>query len=185
MYSTSEFKRGLKIEIEDTPYEIIEFLHVKPGKGGAFIRTKLKNILNGKVTDQTFRSGEKVGKADIETRTMQFLYREGTDYVVMDMTTYEQLNIAEEQTGGKGGYLIDGQELKVMLYNGNPIDIDIPASVIMKVVETEPGAKGDTVSNVTKPATLDSGIIVQVPLFINVDDSVKVDTRTGEYLGRE
>lgn len=185
MLSTTNFKRGLKIEIDGTPYEIVEFQHVKPGKGGAFVRTKLRNMLNGRITEQTFRSGEKVSKPDMETRTMQYLYKEGEDFVFMDMTTYEQMHIAEESTGGKGGYLKDGQEAKVLLYNGNPMDVEIAASVVLEVVDTEPGAKGDTVSNVTKPAVLETGLTVNVPLFINIGDNIKVDTRSGDYLGRE
>ncbi len=185
MLATTDFKRGLKIELDGTPYEILEFQHVKPGKGGAFVRTKLRNMLTGRVQDQTFRSGEKVGKPDMETRTMQYLYKEGEDYVFMDMTSYEQLHVSEEQTGGRGGYLKDGSEAKVLLYNGNPLDIDIPASVVLQITDTEPGAKGDTVSNVTKPAVLETGITVNVPLFINIGDTIKVDTRSGDYLGRE
>ncbi len=185
MFSTTDFKRGLKIEIDGIPFEILEFQHVKPGKGGAFVRTKLRNVLTGRVVDQTFRSGEKVGKPDMETRTMQYLYKEGEDFVFMDMTTYEQMHVGADQTGGKGGYLKDGQEAKVLLYNGNPLDIDIPASVVLQVTETEPGAKGDTVSNVTKPAIMETGITVNVPLFINTGESIKVDTRTGEYISRE
>jgi elongation factor P len=185
MIPTSDFKRGLKIEMDGTPYEIVEFQHFKPGKGGAMIRTKLRNLLNGKIVDNTFRSGEKVDKPDFESRAMQYLYREGEDYVFMDMTTYEQLHMDEDQTSGKGGYLKEGQELKVLLYNGEPIDIEIPASVVLTVTDTEPGAKGDTVSNVNKPALVETGITVQVPLFINTGDTIKVDTRSGEYIGRE
>ncbi|THB68318.1 MAG: elongation factor P [Desulfovibrio sp.] len=186
MFSTTDFKKGLKIEIDATPYEIIESQHYKPGKGGAMVRTKLRNMLNNRVVDKTFRSGEKVGKADMETRTMQFLYREGDDtYVFMDMTTYEQMSVPEESTGGKGGYLKDGQEAKVLLYNGSPLDIDIPASVVLEVVSTEAGVKGDTVSSTLKPAKLETGITIQVPLFINEGEMVKVDTRSGDYLGRE
>jgi len=185
MIPTTAFKRGLKIELDGTPYEIVEFQHFKPGKGGAMVRTKLKNMLNARVVDKTFRSGEKVDKPNIEMRKMQYLYREGTDYVFMDMTTYEQLPVTEEGTGGKGAYLKDGQEAKVLLYNESPIDIDIPASVILEVTDTEPGAKGDTVSNVTKPATLETGLTVQVPIFVNIGDNVKVDTRSCAYLGRE
>ena len=185
MYSTTDFKKGLKIEIDGTPYEIIESQHYKPGKGGAMVRTKLRNMLNNRVVDNTFRSGEKVGRADMETREMQFLYREGEGvYVFMDMTTYEQISMSEEQTGGHGGYLKDGQEAKVLLYNGRPLDIDIPASVVLSVVETEPGAKGDTVSNVYKPAKMETGITVQVPLFIETGERIKVDTRTGQYISR-
>lgn len=185
MYSTTDFRKGLKIEIDGTPYEIIEFQHFKPGKGGAMVRTKLRNILNGRVWDNTFRSGEKVDRPNLESRDMQFLYHEGSNLVFMDMTTYEQLHMPEETTGGKAGFLKDGQECRVLLFNEKPLDIDIPASLVMEVTDTEPGAKGDTVSNVTKPAKLETGITIQVPIFINKGDRVKVDTRSKEYLGRE
>ena len=185
MYSTSDFRRGLKIEMDGSPYEIVEFQHFKPGKGGAMIRTKLRNILNGKIIDNTFRSGEKVGRPDLEQRDMQYLYREGTDLVFMDMVSYEQLTLAEEVTDGKSDFLKEAQECRVLLYNGKPIDIEIPLSLVLKVIKTEPGAKGDTVSNVTKPAELETGVVIQVPLFVNEGDSVKVDTRSHEYLGRE
>ncbi len=185
MPSTTDFKRGYKFEMDKTPYEILEFQHVKPGKGGAFVRTKLRNLLSGKVIEHTFRAGEKVEKPDLETRGMQFLYREGSDYVFMDMTTYEQINVTEEQTGGRGGYLKDGQEAKVLIYNGLPLDIDIPASVVLQITQTEPGAKGDTVSNTTKPAVVETGLTVNVPLFINQGDFIKIDTRSGDYISRE
>ncbi len=185
MYSTTDFKRGLKIEIDSIPYEIIEFQHFKPGKGGAMMRTKLRNLLNGKVVDNTFRSGEKVGKPDMEHRDMQYLYREGDELVFMDQVTYEQLQIKEEYTGGKSDFLKEAQICEVLLYNGEAIDIEVPNSVVLKVTETEPGVKGDTVSNVTKPATLETGAVVQVPIFINIGDHVKVHTETREYLGRE
>lgn len=185
MYSTTDFKRGLKIEIDGTPFEIIEFQHFKPGKGGAMIRTKLRNILNGRMQDNTFRSGEKVGRPDLENREMQYLYREGEDLIFMDLTSYEQLNIPASSTGGKDGYLKESQMVQVLLFNGAPLDFDLPVSLIFEVTETEPGVKGDTVSNTTKPATLETGISIQVPLFVNIGDKVKVDTRSGEYLGRE
>ena len=185
MYSTTDFRRGLKIELDGTPYEIVEFQHFKPGKGGAMVRTKLRNILNGRVVDNTFRSGEKVDKPDMEQRDMQFLYHEGEDLVFMDMVTYEQLHLSEAFTGGKSAFLKDAQECRVLLYNGEPIDIEIPVSLVLEVTQTEPGAKGDTVSNVTKPAVLETGVTVQVPLFVNIGDKIKVDTRTREYLGRE
>lgn len=185
MYSTTDFRKGLKIEVEGTPYEIVEFQHFKPGKGGAMVRTKLRNILTGRMQDITFRSGEKVERPDLETREMQFLYRDGADLIFMDLTSYEQLTMQSEQTGSKDGFLKDGQQCKVLLYQGKPLDIDIPASLVLEVVETEPGAKGDTVSNVTKPAKLETGITVQVPIFVNTGDRIKVDTRSREYLGRE
>ena len=185
MYSTTDFRKGLKIEIDGTPFEIIEFQHFKPGKGGAMVRTKLRNILNGRVLDNTFRSGEKVERPNLESRDMQFLYHEGEQLVFMDMTTYDQMNMDAEATDGKANYLKDGQECRVLLYNEKPLDIEIPASLVLEVTETEPGAKGDTVSNVTKPATLETGVVIQVPIFVNIGDRVKVDTRTNGYLGRE
>ncbi len=185
MYSTTDFRKGLKIEIDGTPFEIVEFQHFKPGKGGAMVRTKLRNILNGRTVDNTFRSGEKVGRPDLEQRDMQYLYREGEDLVFMDLVTYEQLHLSEEFTGGKSEFLKEAQECRVLLYNNEPIDIDIPISMVMEVVQTEPGAKGDTVSNVTKPAKLETGVVVQVPIFVNEGDRIKIDTRTKEYLGRE
>lgn len=185
MYSTTDFRKGLKIEIDGTPLEIIEFQHFKPGKGGAMVRTKLRNILNGRVLDNTFRSGEKVERPNLESRDMQFLYHEGEQLVFMDMTTYDQMHMDAEATDGKANYLKDGQECRVLLYNEKPLDIEIPASLVLEVTETEPGAKGDTVSNVTKPATLETGVVIQVPIFVNIGDRVKVDTRTNGYLGRE
>lgn len=185
MYSTTDFRKGLKIEIDGTPFEIIEFQHFKPGKGGAMVRTKLRNILNGRVLDNTFRSGEKVERPNLESRDMQFLYHEGEQLVFMDMTTYDQMHMDAESTDGKANYLKDGQECRVLLYNEKPLDIEIPASLVLEVTETEPGAKGDTVSNVTKPATLETGVVIQVPIFVNIGDRVKVDTRTNGYLGRE
>ena len=185
MYSTTDFRKGLKIEVEGIPYEIVDFQHFKPGKGGAMVRTKLRNILTGRIQDITFRSGEKVERPNLESRDMQFLYHEGEQLVFMDMTTYDQMHMDAEATDGKANYLKDGQECRVLLYTGNPLDIDIPLSLVLEVVETEPGAKGDTVSNVTKPAKLETGIVVQVPIFVNEGDRIKVDTRTKEYLGRE
>lgn len=185
MFSTTDFRKGLKIEVEGTPYEIVDFQHFKPGKGGAMVRTKLRNILTGRIQDITFRSGEKVDKPDLETRDMQFLYRQDDELIFMDLETYEQLQIAVESTSGKEGFLKDGQQCKVLLYKGNPLDIDIPLTLVLEVTDTEPGVKGDTVSNVTKPATLETGLIIQVPIFVNIGDKIKVDTRTKEYLGRE
>jgi elongation factor P len=185
MLSTTDFRRGLKIEMDGIPYEIVEFLHVKPGKGGAFIRTKLKNMINGRVVENTFRSGEKMVKPDLETREMQYLYREGDEFVFMDMESYEQLHVGKDQLGEKSGYLKDGMELSMLMYKAQPLDIDLPASVVLEVTDTEPGVKGDTVSGATKPAVLESGITVNVPLFVNTGDRIKVDTRSGDYIGRE
>ena len=185
MYSTTDFRKGLKIQVDGTPYEIVEFQHFKPGKGGAMIRTKLRSFLTGRIQDITSRSGEKVERPDMENRDMQYLYREGTDLIFMDLTSYEQLHVPESNTEGKANFLKESQIVSILLYQGQPLDIDLPASLIYTVTETEVGVKGDTVSNVTKPATIETGLTLQVPLFINIGDSIKVDTRSGEYLGRE
>ncbi len=185
MYSTTDFRKGLKIEVEGTPYEVIDFQHFKPGKGGAMVRTKLRNILTARMQDITFRAGEKVNRPDLEVREMQYLYREGEDLVFMDLTSYEQLSIPIDSLDGKAGYLQESQLVPVLLYQGKPLDIELPVSVVFAVKETDPGVKGDTVSNVTKAATLETGIVIQVPIFVNVGDKVKVDTRSGSYLGRE
>jgi elongation factor P len=185
MLSTTDFRKGLKIELDGQPYEILEFLHVKPGKGGAFVRTKLRNILSGGVVDNTFRAGEKFPKPDLENRTMQYLYHDGSDFVFMDLSTYEQISLTEEQVGDKGGYLLDGQEVRALVYRGRAIDIDLPTTVVLEVVEAEPGVRGDTVSGASKPARLQTGLVVTVPLFVNQGDRIKVDTRNGSYLGRE
>lgn len=185
MYSTTDFRKGLKIEVEGTPYEIVDFQHFKPGKGGAMVRTKLRNILTGRLQDITFRSGEKVERPDLEVREMQFLYHDGEALAFMDLTSYEQIAMDESVTDGKSNFLKDGQTVQVLLYKGQPLDIELPLSLVLKVVETEPGAKGDTVSNVTKPAKVETGAVVQVPIFVNEGDMIKVDTRSGSYLGRE
>ncbi len=185
MFSTTDFRRGLKIEQDGKPWEIIEFQHFKPGKGGAMVRTKLKNMLTGQVVDKTYRSGEKVGKPDISVQEMQFVYRDGTDLVFMDLESYEQIFVPEEKLSAQIGYIKEGDTVKTLLYNGDPIELDLPASVVLKVAETEPGIQGDRVSGATKPAVLETGIKTNVPLFINLDDLVKIDTRSGNYLGRE
>jgi elongation factor P len=184
MLSTTDFRRGLKIELDNIPYEIVDFQHVKPGKGGAFVRTKLRNMLNGRTVENTFRSGEKMEKPDMETKEMQFLYKDGSGYVFMDMESYEQFSVETDVMGAKGGYLVDGMELTMLMYRGKALDMDLPASVILEVTHTEPGVKGDTVSGATKPATLSTGITLNVPLFVNEGEKIKVDTRSGEYLGR-
>ena len=184
MYSTGDFKKGLKIEIDGTPFIIVDFLHVKPGKGGAFVRTKLKNLVTGKVLDQTFRSGEKVKRPDLVERDMQFLYREGDDYYMMDNQTYEQLALTAEQLGDAVLFLVENMNVNVLFFNQQPVAVDLPNFVELAVAETEPGLKGDTASGGSKPATLESGAIIQVPLFINEGDRVKVDTRTGSYIER-
>jgi elongation factor P len=184
MYSTAEFKKGLKIEVDGTPYIIVDFQHVKPGKGGAFVRTKLKNLLNGRVVDQTFRSGEKVGKPDLMERKMQYLYREGDRYCMMDNETFEQIMLTEEQVGEARLYLIENLNVEVLFYNKEPIAVELPTFVELAVARTEPGVRGDTATGGSKPAILESGATLQVPLFINEGDRVKVDTRTGTYIER-
>ena len=185
MISTKDFRTGLKIEIDGKPFEIVEFQHFKPGKGGAMVRTKLKHMKTGQVLDKTFRSGEKVDKPDMAVTEMQFIYKEGMDFVFMDLETYEQMHVAADNVGEKGGYIKEGDTVKVLLYNGELIGVDLPANVNLKVAQTDPGVQGDRVSNATKPATMETGLQVNVPLFINEGDVIKVDTRSGEYLGRE
>ncbi|MCF8040272.1 MAG: elongation factor P [Desulfohalobiaceae bacterium] len=185
MYSTSDIKNGLKIEMDGQPFEVLEFLHSKSGRGGAHIKTKLKNLINGSVLDHTFRSGEKIAKPDLEAKDMQYLYRESDKFVFMDMTTYEQVFVDQSALGSKGAFLQEGQEIKVLTFKEQVIDVQLPAAVIMEVAETEPGVKGDTVSGTTKPAKMENGLSVNVPLFIDQGERIKVDTRSGEYLGRE
>ncbi len=185
MFSTQDFRRGLKIEMDGKPYEIVDFQHFKPGKGGAMVRTKLKNMLTGQVVDNTFRSGEKVGKPDMVVQEMQYLYREGEHLVFMHLETYDQLHVEQGVLSSQIGYIKEGDTVKALLYNGEVIDVDLPASVVLGVTETEPGVQGDRVSGATKPATLETGLTVNVPLFINPGDTIKVDTRSGDYIGRE
>ena len=162
----------------------MDFQHVKPGKGGAFVRTKLKNLINGRVVEQTFRSGEKVDKPDLLEREMQYLYREGDRYCMMDNETYEQIMLTEEQVGEARLYLVENLNLKILFFNQAPLTVELPNFVELEVTQTEPGVKGDTAAGGTKPATLESGATVQVPLFINEGDRLKVDTRTGGYIER-
>jgi len=184
MYTTSDFRNGLKIEFEGAPYVIVYFQHVKPGKGGAFVRTKLKNLKSGSVLEHTFRSGDKVMKPDLEDRDMQFMYKMENQYHFMDNRSYEQIYLDEDHVEEAGEYLIENLSVKILFYKGEPIGIDIPTFIDLKIVETEPGVRGDTVSGATKPAKLESGATVQVPLFLNEGDVIKVDTRDGAYIER-
>ncbi len=184
MYSTSDFKKGLKIEVEGKPFMIVDFLHVKPGKGGAFVRTKLKNMVTGNVIDRTFRAGEKVGRPDLVEKEMQYLYYQDGLYYMMDNETYDQIPLTEDQVGDSRLFLKENVNVKVLFFNNEPIGLELPNFVELKVVKTEPGVKGDTASGGTKPAEVESGATVQVPLFINEEDVIKVDTRTGEYIER-
>ncbi|MDA8122429.1 MAG: elongation factor P [Deltaproteobacteria bacterium] len=184
MYSTGDFRNGLKIEFEGEPYLIVYFQHVKPGKGGAFVRTKMKNLKTGSVLEHTFRSGDKVDKPDLEEREMQFMYKTGNQYHFMDTGSYEQIYLDEDHVGDYGNYLIENLSVKILFYRGEPIGIDLPIFIVLRIVESEPGVRGDTVSGGSKPARLESGAVVQVPLFLDVGDRIKVDTRTGTYIER-
>jgi len=182
--TTNDLKNGMTLELEGTLFSVVEFQHVKPGKGHAFVRTTLKNTRTGAVIDRTFRAGEKVERAIIDKRAMQFLYRDGTDYVFMDSETYNQLAVSPETLGDASDYLVEQNTALLMMYGEDVIGVDLPASVELIIAETEPGVQGDRVSGARKPATLETGLVVSVPLFIEKGEQVKVDTRTGEYLSR-
>jgi elongation factor P len=181
---TSQFRNGLKIELDGEPYSIVSFQHVKPGKGGAFVRTKVRNLKNGRVIDRRFRSGEKVDEADIQESKMQYLYRDGENLVFMDSQTYEQLPFSEAQVGDAKTFLKENLDVDVLFWRGKPINIELPPFIEAQITSCEPGIKGDTASNVTKPATIETGAIVQVPLFVKEGERIRVDTRTGEYVER-
>jgi elongation factor P len=181
---TSDFRNGLSIIQDNEIYTIIEFQHVKPGKGGAFVRTKLKNVRTGAVLDKTFRAGERMEQARLERRPMQFLYSQDDEYYLMDNTTFEQITVSKAQFGDAVKYLKDGMEVTVIDHNGTIIGAEVPYFVELEVVETEPDMRGDTASGGSKPATLETGAVIQVPFFVNVGTRVKVDTRTDSYLER-
>ena len=181
---TSQFKNGLKIVLDGEPFSITYFQHVKPGKGGAFVRTKVKNLKSGRVLDRTFRSGEKVDEADTLDRRMQYLYQDGDQLVFMDSKDYEQIPFSREQVGEGVKYLKENLEVDVLFWNGNPINIEIPSFIEAEITQCEPGLKGDTASGSTKPATLETGAVVQVPLFIKEGETIRGDTRTGAYVER-
>ena len=182
--ATADFKKGRKIELEGEPYKIIDFLHVKPGKGGAFIRTKLKSLISGNVIDRTFRSGEKLQAPDLEEKNMQYLYQEGDRFQFMDNENYEQFSLTEDQLGEDKNYLKENVDVNILFHNGLPIGVELPLFVELTIVKTEPGVKGDTASGGSKPATVETGAVIQVPLFLNEGDVIKIDTRTGEYIER-
>ncbi len=182
--STAEFRNGLKLEIEGEPYIVVEFQHVKPGKGGAFVRTKMKSLKTGNVIDRTFRSGEKVNTPELEERTMQYLYAADKDRVFMDTTNYEQITMNEAQLGENLNYLKENMEIKVLYHKGRPINVDIPMFVELMIARTEPGVRGDTASGGSKPATLETGAVVKVPFYLNEGEIVKIDTRTGTFIER-
>jgi elongation factor P len=183
-YSTAEFRKGLKIELDGDPMVIVEFQHVKPGKGGAFVRTRLKSLISGRVLEKTFRSGEKVDVPDLEDKNMVYLYSDDSGYHFMDNETYEQMVMTKDHIGTALGYLKENVAIDVLFHNKKPIGVEIPSFMDLTVVETVPGIRGNTVSGATKPAKLETGATVQVPLFINEGDVIKVDTRTGDYIER-
>ena len=182
--TTNDLKNGMSLNLSEGLYQVVEFQHVKPGKGGAFVRTTLRNVRNGSQLEKTFRAGEKVEQAMIDKREMQYLYHDGTDYVFMDTESYEQLTVPPESLGGAADYLLESANAVLQMYGDEIVGVDLPASVELTVSETEPGVQGDRVSGARKPATLETGKVVQVPLFINPGDRVKVDTRSGEYMTR-
>jgi elongation factor P len=182
--STNDLKNGMTLDLPEGLYQVVEFQHVKPGKGGAFVRTTLKNVRTGATLDKTFRAAEKVEQAVVEKREMQYLYRDGNDFVFMDNTSYDQLTVPPAAIGSAANYIVDGSTVVLQMYRDEIIGTDMAASVELTVAETEPGVQGDRVSGAKKPATLETGAVVQVPLFINVGDKVKVDTRSGDYISK-
>jgi len=182
--STNDLKNGMTLDLPEGLFSVVEFQHVKPGKGGAFVRTKLKNVRSGAVLERTYRADEKLEQAIIDKREMQYLYSEGADYVFMDNSTYDQMQVGGDSLGDSVKFLKEGDSAVLQIYDGSIVGVDLPAAVELTVTETEPGVQGDRVSGARKPATLETGHAVQVPLFVNTGDRIKVDTRTGEYLTR-
>ena len=185
MISSNDFRTGVTIELDGSVWRVVEFLHVKPGKGSAFVRTKLKNAQTGNTVERTFRAGETVPQANLEKRTMQHTYKDGEEYVFMDMQTYEETRMREDQIGARVQYLKEEMEVNVIFWNDQVLEVELPTSVILEVTDTDPGVKGDTATGGTKPATVETGAQVMVPLFISIGEKIKVDTRDGSYLGRE
>ncbi|MEQ9550018.1 MAG: elongation factor P [Coleofasciculus sp. G3-WIS-01] len=185
MISSNDFRTGVTIELEGSVWRVVEFLHVKPGKGSAFVRTKLKNVQTGSVVEKTFRAAETVPQATLEKRTMQHTYKDADQFVFMDMETFEENRLNEDQIGDRVKYLTEGMEVNVVTWNDQVLEVELPNSVVIEVVETDPGVKGDTATGGTKPATVSTGAQVMVPLFISVGERIKIDTRNDSYLGRE
>ncbi|MCI1882472.1 MAG: elongation factor P [Sporolactobacillus sp.] len=184
MVSVNDFKTGLTIEVDGDIFSVIEFQHVKPGKGAAFVRSKLRNLRSGAIQERTFRAGEKVGTAHIDNRKMQYLYSSGSTYTFMDTETFEQIDLDAEQIKEQLNFLKENMEVNVQSYNGETIGVVLPNTVVLEVSDTEPGIKGDTASGGSKPATLETGYVVQVPFFVNKGDKLVIDTRSGEYVSR-
>ena len=185
MISSNDFRTGTTIELDGQVWRVVEFLHVKPGKGSAFVRTKLKSVQSGNVVEKTFRAGESVQQAILEKSNLQHTYVESGDYVFMDMTSFEETRLTSKQIGKGAKYLKEGMEVNVIFHNGKVLEVELPISITLKVTETDPGVKGDTASGGTKPAILETGAQIMVPLFISVGEMIKVDTRNDTYLGRE
>lgn len=184
MATSNDLKNGLVLNIDGQLWTVIEFQHVKPGKGPAFVRSKLKNVISGKVVEKTFNAGVKVETANVDKREMNYLYNDGSGYVFMDNQTYDQMTLSDDIVGDAKDFLLENQEAIVAVYEGNPIYVELPASVVLEITYTEPGLQGDRSSGGTKPATVETGLQIQVPLFLEQNTKVRVDTRTGEYLGR-
>ena len=182
--TTNDLRNGMTLDLPDGLFAVVEFQHVKPGKGGAFVRTKLKNVRTGAVVERTFRADERVEQAIVDKREMQLLYRDGTDYVFMDVTSYDQLHVSPAALGDAAQFVKEGDNAVLQMYAGEIVGVDLPAAVELSVAETEPGVQGDRVSGARKPATLETGLVVQVPLFVNPGERIKVDTRSGEYITR-
>lgn len=182
--TTNDLKNGMTLDLDDGLFQVVEFQHVKPGKGGAFVRTTLRNVRTGSTVDRTFRAGEKVERAIVDKREMQYLYRDGDHYVFMDTQTYDQLPIPETTLGDATNYLIENNSAVLLMYGTEIIGTDLPAAVVLEITETEPGIQGDRVSGATKPATVETGLVVNVPLFVGPGEKIKVDTRSGAYLSR-
>lgn len=185
MISSNDFRTGVTIELDGSVWRVVEFLHVKPGKGSAFVRTKLKNAQTGSVVEKTFRAGETVPQATLEKRTMQHTYKEGDLFVFMDMETYEEASLRESEIGDRVKYLSEGMEVNVLFWNSRVLEVELPNSVVLEIIETDPGVKGDTATGGSKPAKLSTGASIMVPLFISVGEKIKIDTRNDTYLGRE
>lgn len=185
MISSNDFRPGVSIELDGSVWRVVEFLHVKPGKGAAFVRTKLKNAQTGSVVERTFRAGETVPQANLEKLTMQHTYREGDDFVFMDMETYEEMRMTAAQIGPRVKYLKEEMEVNVVRWQDQIMEVELPNSVVLEVTQTDPGVKGDTATGGTKPAIVETGAQVMVPLFISIGERIKIDTRTDSYLGRE
>ena len=184
MATTNDLKNGLVLNIDGQLWTVVEFQHVKPGKGPAFVRTKLKNVLSGKVVDKTFNAGVKVETANVDKRTMQYLYNDGSDFIFMDGDTYDQIHVTPEIVGDAAKYMVENQDAIVARHDGNVLFIELPASVVLEITYTEPGLQGDRSTGGTKPATVETGAEIQVPLFLETGTKIKVDTRDGSYLGR-